>query len=73
MKRGRIALLHMAVIPGDIARNRHVIVESVKYAAAVGAQWIITPELAVCGLQFTKVIGTDWIQPQPDAWLERFC
>jgi len=73
MKPGRIALLHIAMVSGDIERNRYIIVEAVKYAAAVDAQWIITPELAVCGLQFAHVIGTDWIQPQPDAWMEQFC
>jgi N-carbamoylputrescine amidase len=73
MKPGRIALLHLAVLPGAIERNRYVIVEAVKFAASVGAQWIVTPELAVCGLQFPHVIGTDWIQPQPDEWMKRLC
>ena len=66
-------LLHIAMVPGAIARNRYIIVEAVKYAAAVDAQWIMTPELAVCGLQFAHVIGTDWIEAQPDAWMEHFC
>jgi omega-amidase len=70
---GRIAFLHIALVPGAIARNRYVIVEGVKHAAAQGAQWIISPELAVCGLQFVQVVGTDWIQPQPDAWMQQFC
>lgn len=73
MKPGKIALLHLAMVPGDIDRNKQVIVEAVKHAAAVGAQWIITPELAISGLQFAQVIGTDWIRPQPDAWMEEFC
>lgn len=73
MKQGRIAFLHITVVPGAIQRNQYLIVEAVKYAAAVGAQWIITPELAVCGLQFPQIVGTDWIQPQPDSWMERFC
>lgn len=73
MKPGTIALLHLETIPGDIERNRHVIVEAVKYAASAGTQWIVTPELAVSGLQFPQVIGTDWIRPQPDAWMQQFC
>lgn len=73
MKTGRVALLHISIVPGAIARNRYVLEETVKYAAASGAQWIITPELAICGLQFARIIGTDWIQPQPDAWMRRFC
>lgn len=73
MKPGRIALLHLSIAPGAIERNRSLIVKAVQHAAAAGAQWIVTPELAVCGLQFAHVLGTDWIQPQPDAWMERFC
>lgn len=71
MRHGRIALLHLAVVPGDIQRNQYVIVEALKAGAALGGQWIITPELAVSGLQFPQVIGTDWIQPQPDTWTAR--
>jgi N-carbamoylputrescine amidase len=73
MKIGRVALLHLSVFPGAVERNRYAIVEAVKHAAARGAQWIVTPELAVCGLQFAHGIGTDWIQPQPDPWMEQFC
>jgi N-carbamoylputrescine amidase len=73
MKTGRVALLHLSAVPGAIDRNRTVLEEAVKYAAASGAQWIITPELATCGLQFARIVGTDWIEPQPDAWMKRFC
>jgi omega-amidase len=73
MKQGRIAFLHIVIVPGDIQRNQYLIVEAVKAAAALGAQWIITPELAVSGLQFPQVVGTDWIQPQPDTWTARLC
>ena len=73
MKTGRVALLHLSVVPGAIERNRSVLEEAVQHAAASGAQWIITPELATCGLQFARTIGTDWIEPQPDPWMKRFC
>lgn len=73
MKIGRIALLHLETLPGDVERNRYVIVEAIKQAAAGGAEWIVTPELAVCGLQFPRVIGLDWIEPQPDRWMQRLC
>ena len=73
MKTGRVALLHLSVVPGAIERNRSVLEDAVKHAAASGAQWIITPELATCGLQFARIIGIDWIEPQPDAWMKRFC
>src|SRR5215510_7215378 len=73
MNSRKIALLHLSTAPGAIQQNQYLIVEGIKAAAALGAQWIITPELAVSGLQFPQVVGTDWIQPQPDSWMERFC
>lgn len=73
MRIGKIALLHLETVPGAIERNRYVIVEAIKHAAATGAGWIVTPELAVCGLQFVQLIGTDWIQPQPDPWVQQVC
>ena len=73
MMRGKIALLHLETVPGAIERNRYLIVEAIKHAAAIDAQWIMTPELAVCGLQFAHVIGSDWIQPQPDPWMQQLC
>lgn len=73
MRPGKIALLHLETVPGAIERNRYVIVEAIKHAAATGAEWIVTPELAVCGLQFAQLIGTDWIQPQPDPWMQQVC
>jgi len=69
----KIALLHLLLVSGDIERNRYVTTEGVKRAAKAGAQWIVTPELTVCGLQFTQAVGTEWIQPQPDPWMARFC
>lgn len=73
MKVGKIALLHLETVPGAIERNRYLIVEAIKHAAEKGAEWIVTPELAVCGLQFAHVVGTDWIQPQPDQWMQQVC
>ncbi|HTL60440.1 MAG TPA: carbon-nitrogen hydrolase family protein [Nitrospira sp.] len=73
MDTARIALLHLATVPGAITQNRYVIEEAVKHAASVGAHWIVSPELAVCGLQFVPLVGTDWIEPQPDTWMQRFC
>lgn len=69
----RISLLHLAPITGEIEHNRRLIENAVTTAAGLGAQWIITPELCVCGYQFAVQIGTDWILPQPDPWMERFC
>ena len=73
MTRGKIALLHLETVPGAIDRNRYVIVEAIKHVAAINAQWIVTSEFAVCGLQFAHIVGFDWIQPQPDPWMQQVC
>jgi predicted amidohydrolase len=69
----RLALLHLAPIPGDMAYNRRLVEKAVGVAAGMGATWIITPELCVCGYAFANRIGTDWILPQPDSWMSEFC
>lgn len=73
MRTGNIALLHLEIMPGAVEHNRFVIVEAIKQAALGGADWIVTPELAVCGLQFPRLIGMDWIEPQPDRWMQQLC
>ncbi|HSL02175.1 MAG TPA: carbon-nitrogen hydrolase family protein [Nitrospiraceae bacterium] len=65
----RIALLHLAPIPSDLARNRRLVEKAVTAAARLGATWIITPELVVTGYTFADSIGTRWILPQPDSWM----
>ena len=69
----RIALLHLAPRPGEVAHNRRVIETAVVLAANLGASWVITPELSVTGYAFAADIGTDWILPQPDPWMQDFC
>jgi len=69
----RIALLHLAPVPGNLTENRQLIERAITVAARSGASWIITPELCVCGYTFTDSIGTDWIEPQPDPWMTRVC
>jgi N-carbamoylputrescine amidase len=68
-----IAFLHLAPVPGDVEGNRNLLIHAVNKAASLGAQWIITPELCVCGYSFADHIGTDWIAPQPDSWMTTFC
>ncbi|KAB7707182.1 carbon-nitrogen hydrolase family protein [Bacillus aerolatus] len=72
MKKIRIVLLHLLPVAGDIRYNRNLIEKAVQLAAAKHVDWIITPELVVSGLQFSKKIGTDWIKQQPDEWMTRF-
>lgn len=67
----RLALLHLAPQPGDIAGNRGRIEAAIVEATRRGADWIVTPELAETGYNFAKRAGTDWIAPFPDAWIGR--
>jgi len=67
----RIAFLHLAPIPGDLAHNRQLVETAVTTAAGLGATWMITPELCICGYAFADQIGTEWILPQPDPWDKR--
>ena len=69
----RIALLHLAPIPGDLAHNRQLVETAIATAAGQGAAWIITPELCICGYSFADEIGTEWILPQPDPWMRILC
>jgi len=73
MKKLRVSLLHVAPIVGERGCNRRLIECAVQVAAERGADWVVSPELCLCGYQFPQRIGTDWIAPQPDAWMGRFC
>ena len=73
MKPLRISLLHVAPVPGDLAYNRQLLEKAVRLAAEKGADWAVSPELAVSGYQFSRSVGTDWIAPQPDRWMAEFC
>lgn len=69
----RIALLHLAPRAGDLVHNRQLVERAVTTAAGLGARWIITPELCICGYTFADQIGTAWILPQPDSWMQELC
>ena len=69
----RIALLHLAAVPGDLETNRRLVQAAVTSAAGFNAKWILTPELCITGYDFADQIGTDWILHQPDAWMAGFC
>jgi omega-amidase len=73
MKKLRVSLLHVAPIVGEIEYNQRLIECAVQVAAERGADWVVSPELCLCGYQFSQRIGTDWIAPQPDAWMAQFC
>ncbi|MFA7270382.1 MAG: adenosylcobinamide amidohydrolase [Sterolibacterium sp.] len=65
----RVALLHLDVVPGDVSGNRSRIEAGIKEAVAHGADWVMTPELAETGYNFSHRVGTDWIAPFPDTWI----
>ncbi len=69
----RIAMLHLAPRLGDLTHNRALVTSAVTRAAQLGADWVLTPELCLAGYQFSGCLGTDWIVPQPDAWMTAFC
>ena len=73
MKPLRISLLHLAPVPGEINANRRLLEHATRIAASQGAGWVVSPELAVCGYGFSRLIGTDWILPEPGKWMSSFC
>ncbi len=59
--------------PMDLQANRRLIDRAVTTAATAGATWILTPELCICGYDFTDDLGTAWIVPPPDPWMASLC
>ena len=56
-----VALLHLAPRSGDVAHNKRMVESAVRRAAAMGAAFVVSPELVVSGYGFRDAIGTDWI------------
>jgi predicted amidohydrolase len=69
----RIAFLHLAPRLRDVDANRRLLDHAVTTAASHGATWILTPELCLCGYDFTDDLGTAWIVPPPDPWMAALC
>lgn len=65
-------MLHLSPRVGDLEHNRQSLLQAVVTASNLGANWVITPELCLSGYQFAPRLGTEWIVPQPDAWMETF-
>ncbi len=49
MNKIRVALLHLEPCLGEVEQNRRLIERAIRQAAAGGANWIVTPELCLCG------------------------
>lgn len=62
-----LALLHLAPRPGEVDHNKHMVADAVRRAAATGARFVVTPELAISGYGFRDLAGTDWIAEQQAA------
>ena len=73
MNRIKISLLHLAPMVGEVGHNRRMLEDAARAAAGQGADWAVTPELCVPGYVFSGKIGTGWILPQPDPWMQAFC
>jgi len=68
----RLALLHLAPTLGDLEANRRLLEKATRAAANIGAQWALSGELVCSGYEFEPVIGTDWINQQPDKWMRSY-
>ncbi|MFT5578762.1 MAG: putative amidohydrolase [Paraglaciecola psychrophila] len=70
-----IGIIHMAPIRAsslaDITTNANTIVRAMTAAKANGAQWVMTPELALTGYKFKYSLGVDWIKPGADQWTQQ--
>jgi predicted amidohydrolase len=71
MRSLRVALLHLAPELGAVEANRVLVESATRLAAGLGADWVVSGELVVCGYRFAPLIGTAWIEEQPDAWMRR--
>ena len=67
----RIGLLHLAPELGALDENRALIESATRLAAGFGADWIVSGELVVPGYRFASLLGTEWIDEQPDFWMRR--
>ena len=66
-----IALLHLSLSFADLDSNYQLIERATRAAAAEGAQWVVTPELALTGYRFDLALGTNWISTGPDEYVQR--
>jgi predicted amidohydrolase len=73
MKSFKIGLLHLAPKVGALEANRALIEAGTRMAAGLGADWVVSGELVVPGYRFAPLLGTEWIDEQPDPWMRRLC
>lgn len=66
-----LALLHLSLDFANLDANHALIENATRLAAAKGAQWIITPELALTGYRFDLELGTEWISSGADKYVQQ--
>lgn len=66
----KIAMLHLAPVVGDLTGNRDRIMAGIRAASDAGAGWVLMPELPQSGYDFVPLIGTEWVEPQPDLFMK---
>lgn len=67
----KLAMLHLSLEFADLDANHALIEKASRLAAKEGAQWIITPELALTGYRFDLQLGTDWISSGADNYVQQ--
>lgn len=64
----RIAVFQMAPDPGNLTANHATIEHAIDLAAARGADWFITPEMAESGYEFADYLQPDQLPVFPSPW-----
>lgn len=67
----RVALCHLNVICGPQTVNLCQLEQAIRMAAQQGAQWVLTPEMAVQGYHFLYLGQNQVMVPQPAPELRR--
>ncbi len=67
----KIAMLHLELKYADLDHNAQLIERGIELAAKYGADWVMTPELALTGYRFDLKLGTDWITHGPDKYVQK--
>ena len=66
----KIALCHLELSCGPQERNLCFLEQAVRVAAEQGADWVLTPEVAVQGYYFYRIDENAVVAPQPSPELE---
>ena len=66
----KIALCHLELSCGPQEHNLQLLEQAVQLAAEQGADWVLTPEVAVQGYYFYRIDENAVVAPQPSPELE---